>query len=303
MAVLSVKNLGKRNGGRWVLWDVCFEVGSGETLAVMGRSGAGKSTLARIIAGIEEPSNGTVMLMDGDMESERGAVVAFDPPACAPDLTVQENIDLSARLWGVPRKRRAKEIPFLVELLELTERRNSPAGGLSRGELGRVEIAKALAVDSPLIVIDSGLDFLDKSVFERLWGHLIDVRRGELKSVVVFTSSGKVAEVCGRVAVMHRGRIGFVGPSEDLRRMAGEDMVVLGNIDNPMLRSRIQERLSVVIKEEEGFLSFRTGNGERMIGDLLSDFGSDLGCVYLKRPTLDDALDVIEGHGAIYARE
>jgi hypothetical protein len=103
--------------------------------------------------------------------------------------------------------------------------------------------------------------------------------------------------MCGKLAVIHRGRINFVGRADDFRRLAGEDMVVLGDITNPSVRSRIREQLSVVIQEEDGFLSFRVNNGERMISDLLSEYGTDLGCVYLKRPTLEDALDVVAAGG------
>ena len=104
-----------------------------------------------------------------------------------------------------------------------------------------------------------------------------------------------------RLAVIHRGRISFLGRPDDFRRLAGEDVVVLGDVTNPALRNRIQERISVVIQEEEGFLSFRVANGERVVSDLLMEFGSDLGCVYLKRPTLDDALDVLAAGPATVA--
>ncbi len=93
--------------------------------------------------------------------------------------------------------------------------------------------------------------------------------------------------------MIYRGRIRFIGRPDDFRRLAGEDLVVLGNVNNPLLRNRIQERLSVLIKEQDGFLSFRVNNGERMVGDLLSEFGTDVSCVYLKRPTLEDALNVL----------
>jgi ABC-type multidrug transport system ATPase subunit len=148
-------------------------------------------------------------------------------------------------------------------------------------------------------MFDSLLDTLDPHLLQKLWDYLLGIRRDERKSIIILTSSSKIAETCGRIAVIHNGSIVYSGRPDDFRRLAGEDMIVLGDIANPMLRNRIQDRLSVVIQEEDGFLSFRVANGERMITDLLAEFGQELGCVYLKRPTLDDALNILYGDSPI----
>jgi ABC-type multidrug transport system ATPase subunit len=150
-------------------------------------------------------------------------------------------------------------------------------------------------------VIDGLLDSLDPPIREKLWEHLLWLRRERDKSFVVFTSSASVAELCGRLAVIHKGRMVFVGRPDDFRRLGGEDLIVLGDLTSPALRKRVEERLSVVIKEEEGFLSFRVANGEKMVSDLLAEFGSDVDCVYLKRPTLHDALDVLAANSPAVA--
>ncbi|MEN6356344.1 MAG: ABC transporter ATP-binding protein [Armatimonadota bacterium] len=284
-----------RVGGTWALWDVNLDIDEGEITAVFGRAGSGKSTLAGIICGIDEPTGGSIV-WDGQ-ESPGYASVALDRPAFANDLTVYENLDMFASLWQVPRKKRARQISFVLELLKLSDFSTTRAQQLSTGLLKRLEIAKALVADAQITIIDSLLDTLDPDILEKLWDHLLSLRRTEMKSFVIMTSRGKIAEMCHRIAVIHRGRINFIGRPDDFRRLAGEDMVVLGDITNPSVKSRIREQLSVVIKEEDGFLSFRVSNGERMVGDLLAEYGSDLSCVYLKRPTLEDALDVVATGG------
>ncbi|MCE5314575.1 MAG: ABC transporter ATP-binding protein [Armatimonadota bacterium] len=295
MSLIRTESLSKRIGGNWALWDVNLEINSGEIMAIFGRSGSGKSVLARVMSGLDEPTSGSVVW--NAREAARNISVALDEPAYAPDLTVYENLDMFAALWGVSRKRRAREISFLLELLKLSGLSSAKAANLSMGMLRRLEIARALVPDAPLVVIDSLLDTLDPDVMEKLWDHMLGLRREENKSFLILTSRGKTAEVCGRIAVIHRGRINFVGRPDDFRRLAGEDMVVLGDITNPSVRSRIREQLSVVIKEEDGFLSFRVSNGERVVSDMLSEYGTDMGCVYLKRPTLEDALDVVASGG------
>lgn len=292
MALLALKNVGVRTGGTWALWDVNLEINAGEIVGIFGRSGSGKTMLARVLAGLQQSTSGSVVLGDRDNEEPFKVSVALDKPAAASDLTVYENLDMFASLWGMPRRKRAKEIMFLLQLLKLGDWRNSPAGSIPKGAAERMEIARALLADSPMTVIDSLLDTLDPPVFEALWDYILHQRRDELKSFLVLTASAKVAETCQKIAAISRGRIGFIGRPEDFRRIAGEDVIVLGDISNPLIKSRIQEQLSVVIQEEDGFLSFRVANGERMVSELLSEFGGELSCVYLKRPTLEDALEV-----------
>lgn len=295
MAIVNIESLGMRTGGTWALWDVNLEIDKGEITAVFGRAGSGKSVLAKIMGGLGEPTSGSI-IWDGQEEPAR-ASIALDKPAFAPDLTVYENLDMFAALWRLPRKKRARQISFLLELLKLSDFSTTKAQHLSTGQIRQMEIARALIADAPVTVIDSLLDTLDPGILEKLWDYLLGLKRTEAKSFIIMTSRGKIAEMCSRIAVIHRGRINFVGRPDDFRRLAGEDMVVLGDITNPSVKSRIREQLSVVIKEEDGFLSFRVSNGERMVGDLLAEYGSDLSCVYLKRPTLEDALDVIATGG------
>lgn len=301
MALATFKNLGKRLGGKWALWDVDMEIEAGEIVGILGRSGSGKTALARVLAGLDEPTSGAVLLRGRDDDRPFYVSAALDPPAHAGELTVYENLDMFGALWGLSRVRRIKEIAFLLELLQLGAQRNNAACRLSGGECRRLEIARALLADSPLTIIDCLLDNLDAAVYEKLWDHLLSLRRGAARSFLILTGSGKVAEVCQRIAVIYRGRIVFMGRADDFRRLAGEDVVVLGDVCSPLLRNRIQEQFSVIIKEEDGFLSFRVGNGDRMVSDLLAEFGTELSCVYLKRPTLDDALDVLASGGTSVA--
>ena len=294
MALLKLENVGKRTNGKWTLWDINLEINSGEILGVFGRSESGKTTLGRIVAGVDEPTNGAIFFHDPEFGTFHPSI-ALSTPACAPDLTAYENLEMFACMWGIPRRKRAKQITFLLELLRLDEYRIARTNTLSAGAMKRLELARALLADSPLVVIDGLIDSLDQDLLEKFWDYLLTLRREEMKSALILTSSSKIAEMCERIAVMHRGRLGFVGRPDDFKRVAGEDMVVLGDVGSPMVKKKIQEQFALIVREEDGFLSFRVSNGERMVGDLLSEFGGNLSCVYLKRPTLDDALDTMSG--------
>jgi ABC-2 type transport system ATP-binding protein len=303
MSLLKIENLGKRADGKWILWDVNLEVSEGEIVGVLGRSDSGKTALTRVIAGLDQPTNGSIVLGDPSEPEAITPSFAMSQPAYAPELTVHENVAMFAALWKVPGRKRGNEIARLLELLQLTESRAKRPAQLSSGALVRLEIARALVADCALTVIDGLLDHLDSDMLEKLWEYLLEQRRRRGKSVLIMTSSGKVAEMCSRLAVISRGKIVFLGRPDDFRRLAGDDLIVLGELSSPMVRTKIQERFSVVIREEDGFLSFRVAKGEKMVSDLLAEFGSELGCVYLKRPKLEDALDVLAGGGTIVAAD
>ena len=101
MALLALKNVSKHTVGTWALWDVTLEIGAGEIVGVLGRSGSGKSTLASILAGLQEPTSGSVVIGEPDNPKPFKVGVAFSAPAYAPELTVYENLDMFASACGM----------------------------------------------------------------------------------------------------------------------------------------------------------------------------------------------------------
>ena len=253
MAVLKLDNLSRRAGGKWTLWDVNLEVAAGEILGILGRSDSGKTALARVMAGVDEPTSGSISVSGVDEAKPVHVSIGLSTPALALEMTVYENLDTFAALWGVGRRQRTKQAAFLLELLNLSDYRSARVEHLSSGAAKRLEIARAIIADSPVTVIDSLLDNLDTDILEKLWDYLLSLRRNDLKAIVVLTGVGRVAQMCNKLAVIHRGRINFIGRPEDFRRMAGEDMVVLGDVTSPEIRNRLREQISLEIKEEDGF--------------------------------------------------
>jgi len=304
MSLVTLNGVSLRTGGKWLLWDIGLSIEPGDLLALFGRCGAGKSTLAKVLAGYLKPTRGSIdwsLSENSDIgrssrlsQKQQRVGFGFQNPAFAPELTIYENLCFFASLSGLRGHVRSKRVAYLLELVGLASRRNDKPLDLSAGELKRAEIARLFLSESQVTIIDALLDSLERPVLEKVWEHILAQRRDVGRTFVVSTACSHVATLCPRIAVMHRGRIAFVGRPEDFRKLGGEDMLVLTELCSPDLRARIAERLSVVIKEEEGFLSFRVANGEQAISSLLAEFGSEIGCVYLRRPTLDDALDVLE---------
>ncbi|MGQ9456449.1 MAG: ABC transporter ATP-binding protein [Armatimonadota bacterium] len=310
---MTLRNGSVRVGGKWILWDTTLDIEKGDLVALFGRPGAGKTVLCKVIAGLIPLTRGLLEWhMPGEEVStgfhctrasrwQNKAILAFESPVFARELSVYENLCLFQSLIGSSRRVRDRQIAFVLELLDLATRRSCRCWELSAGELKRLEIARVLLADVPVIIMDSLLETLERRLLEKVWDYILIQRRESEKSFIISTSSSRIATLCPRMSVVHRGHVVFSGRPEDFRKLGGEDVVVLAELSNPALRERIAERLSVVIKEEEGFLAFRVSNVEKTLGSLLAEFGSEIGCVYLRRPTLDDALDVLESGSATVA--
>jgi ABC-2 type transport system ATP-binding protein len=213
-AVLVVDALAKRYGELEALRDVSFHVGTGELVAVVGSNGAGKTTLLSIIAGIQQPSAGSVS------QSTGGVGWAPQDPAVYSKLSVAENLELFARLEGLADPRAA--VARMLDQTGLAARAGEPVGRLSGGNRQRVNVALGLIGDPPVLALDEPTASLDPSQRERLWEFLsARVARG----TTVLFSTHNVSEAqryASRMLVLADGRLLFDGAPAELLSQGGE---------------------------------------------------------------------------------
>lgn len=215
---LSVSALGKRYEGRsetprQALADVSFEAHRGELIAVLGPNGAGKTTLLSILAGLQRQSSGSVSL--------RGSEVGWAPqePALYSRLSVAENLELFARLEGVPEPRAA--VGRMLEQTGLTPRAGDAVARLSGGNRQRVNVAIGLIADPPVLALDEPSASLDPAQRERLWRFVADLA-GAGRTVLFSTHNASEAQRhAGRVLVLAEGRLLFSGTPRELIGQAG----------------------------------------------------------------------------------
>jgi ABC-2 type transport system ATP-binding protein len=214
-AVLSVAELSKHYGELRALREISFEVARGEMVAVIGPNGAGKTTLLSIIAGVQSASSGSV---------EPGPEhVGWAPqqPALYSRLSVRENLELFARLEGIPDRRGAVE--RMLEQTGLRDRAGERVSRLSGGNRQRVNVALALIADPPLLVLDEPSSSLDPAQRERLWSFIAGLAGA---GTTVLFSTHNVAEAerhADRVLVLAEGALLLDGTAAELKRQAGQD--------------------------------------------------------------------------------
>jgi ABC-2 type transport system ATP-binding protein len=213
--ILAVSGLSKRYGEREALRAVSFQAYAGEQVAVIGPNGAGKTTLLSIIAGIQQPSAGTVDRAPGE--------VGWVPqePAVYSKLTVAENLELFARLEKIAAPRRIVE--RMLELTGLGERSDELLANLSGGSRQRVNIAVGLLCEPGVLLLDEPSSSLDPRQRERLWEFIDGL--AERGTGVVF-STHNVAEAerhADRVLVLADGELLFSGSAESLAAEASKN--------------------------------------------------------------------------------
>ncbi len=198
-----------------VLLDINLDVQAGEFIALMGPSGSGKSTLLNLIAGIDQPSSGTIeiagvdiaTLGEGRLADWRAANVGFifQFYNLLPVLTAFENVELPLLLTNLSARERAQRVSALLALVGLTDRADHRPNELSGGQQQRVAIARALVTDPQLIVADEPTGDLDRATGEEVL-HLMDRLVRELgKTIVMVTHDPKAAARAHRMVHLEKG--------------------------------------------------------------------------------------------------
>jgi sulfate transport system ATP-binding protein len=218
---ISVGNATRRFGGFTALDDVSVEIPSGSLTALLGPSGSGKSTLLRVIAGLERPDAGTVEIDGRDATTlapqRRGVGFVFQHYAAFKHMTVRENVAFGLKVARRPRAEIRARVDELLELVQLPGLADRYPAQLSGGQRQRMALARSLAVQPSVLLLDEPFGALDARVRKELraWlRHLHD--EVHVTTVFVTHDQEEAMEVADRIVVMHSGRVEQVGGPRDL---------------------------------------------------------------------------------------
>ncbi|WP_424930859.1 ABC transporter ATP-binding protein [Amaricoccus macauensis] len=237
MAEIQIKNVAKKFGAYQALHDINLNIADQEFMVLLGASGCGKTTLLRIICGLETATEGEVWIggrrVDHLAPKDRGIAMVFQNYAVFPHLTVFENIGFGLRMQKLPDaevKRRVERTASLMHIEMLLKRYS---GELSGGQRQRVAVARALAMEPDVILMDEPLSNLDALLRMEMRAELKGVL-AESKTTAVYVTHDQVEamSMADRISVMHKGKIvQAASPIEVYRNPAAE--FVAGFIGNP----------------------------------------------------------------------
>src|SRR3954451_19097809 len=217
---ISVKNVTKRFGDFVALDDVSIDVPDGGLTALLGPSGSGKSTLLRVIAGLEQPDSGHVLISGEDNTEtrvqDRNVGFVFQHYAAFKHMTVYDNIAFGLRIRGEGSGTIRERVKKLIELVHLKGFQTRYPNQLSGGQRQRMALARALAVDPEVLLLDEPFGALDAKVREDLRAWLRRLHdEVHVTTVLVTHDQAEALDVADRIAVLNKGRIEQVGsPTE-----------------------------------------------------------------------------------------
>ncbi|HYX30254.1 MAG TPA: ABC transporter ATP-binding protein, partial [Pyrinomonadaceae bacterium] len=206
----SVRGISKRFKKTAVLEDISFDVSEGESLVLLGSSGSGKTTILRIIAGLEQPDNGSVILHGNDVTDlparERGVGVIFQAYALFPRMTVEKNIAYGLKIRHRPRKERRETVNRLIELVQLEQHRKKYPWQLSGGQQQRVAIARTLAYKPQVLLFDEPFGALDAQTRVHLRREIRALlRQVKVPAIFITHDQEEALELGDRIAVLNEG--------------------------------------------------------------------------------------------------
>ena len=249
--MIEVEHLSKSYGTHRAVDDLSFSVAKGEVVGFLGPNGAGKSTTLRMLTGFLPPTAGRIRIDGLDMLSapvEAKKRIGYMPEACPlyGEMRVDEYLRYRAELKGVPSRSIAGRVGAALEMASVKEVAGRIIGQLSKGTRQRVGLADALVADPPLLVLDEPTAGLDpnqirsvRDVIKSLAGH---------KTVLLSTHIlPEVEASCGRVVIIHRGKLVREGAPDQIRSMGpGSSVMLVSKSDETALLAALRAIVGVI---------------------------------------------------------
>jgi ABC-2 type transport system ATP-binding protein len=284
---------------------VDLEVPAGTILGIVGPSGSGKTTTIRMLIGTLAPTAGALQVL-GEMPSQfRRATrerIGYMPQHSIlyPDLTVAENVDFMASLFGLLLFRRRSRKRKVLELMDLWQVRGRRVGKLSGGMQRRLSLACALVHEPALLVLDEPTAGIDPILRRTVWDELHRLRDAGV-TILATTQYVTEAEECDEVALIAHGRVLAFGTPDALRRQAigGEELEL--TTDQPFDATVLASLPSVRHVQQTGLRDFRVivddaGQATPEVVDAVAKAGAEVGSVREYRPSFEDVFTRLVEH-------
>ena len=213
MLGIDVRHIVKKFGDFTAVNGISFEVPEGEIFGLLGPNGAGKSTLIRMLVTLLSPTSGTALVNGFDVVKQSDDVrrsIGVIPQAMTSDLelSVEENLIIFAKLYGVPRARRERLIDELLQAVELSDWRKAQVKNLSGGMRRRVEIARGLVHEPRIFFLDEPTTGLDPVSRVAVWEMLQRIKSQRDLTILITTHYMDEADkLCDRIAIVDHGEL------------------------------------------------------------------------------------------------
>lgn len=220
--IIEVEHFTKKYGDFTAVNDISFCVKEGSIFSFLGPNGAGKSTTINTLCTILDKTGGELRIGGHDVSKQRNLVrrdigIVFQESTLDLKLTVEENLKFHCDFYGVPREEAEKRIDFVLDLVDLKDRKKDTAGGLSGGMRRRVEIARGLVHFPKVLFLDEPTAGLDPQTRANVWDYIHRLQQQKNITIFLTTHYMDEAEVSSGVAIIDHGKIVASGTPEELK--------------------------------------------------------------------------------------
>ena len=298
---IEVQHIVKKYGDFTAVDDVSFNVKEGEIFGLLGPNGAGKSTLIRMMTTLIPITSGTACIAGKDVAKDPNAarrMIGVIPQALTSDLdlTVEENLNIYAKLYDVPAKERKRSIDELLGLVDLTKWRDAQTKTLSGGMRRRLEIARGLVHHPKIFFLDEPTTGLDPVSRVAVWEMLGNIKSQRELTILITTHYMEEADrLCDRIAIVDHGKLVALDTPMALKASVPGSNVIEAQFENAPAdweqRLHTLDEVTSVQHEGAGMYRVLTGNGSRTTTELVEmavEAGVAVKSLSVQNTTLDD---------------
>jgi ABC-2 type transport system ATP-binding protein len=209
---IEVKNFTKKFGDFTAVDNISFEVEQGSIFAFLGPNGAGKSTTINTLCTIQDKTSGELLINGYDVSKQKDSVrndigIVFQESTLDDKLTIEENLRLHCDFYRVPKEEVEERIRFVLQLVDLEDRRKTQVKSLSGGMKRRAEIARGLVHFPKVLFLDEPTTGLDPQTRSNVWEYIYRLQKEKNITIFLTTHYMEEAEICQKVAIIDKGKI------------------------------------------------------------------------------------------------
>lgn len=299
--MISTKNLTKKFENLTAVDNLNLEIKEGEIFGLLGPNGAGKTTTIFMLTTLKPPTSGTATINDYDIVKDSDKVrksigIVFQDPSSDEILTGYENLKLHGWLYDMPDDLKERRIKEVLELVDLTNRKDDLVKKYSGGMRRRLELARGLMHHPRVLFLDEPTLGLDPQSRDYIWSYIEKLAKEEKITIVLTTHYMDEADkLCDRLAIIDYGKIVVLGTPEELKKELGGDIIKLRgkNLNLEPLKNLIYVK-NIAVSSDEVCLTVEDANMH--IQDILNTVGK-VDSTEIRSPTLDDVFIHYTGRG------
>jgi ABC-2 type transport system ATP-binding protein len=293
---IVVRHLTRRFGDFVAVDDVSFDVGTGEVFGFLGPNGAGKTTVIKMLTGLLDPSEGEAWVSGYSVLTDRPQVkrnlgYMSQKFSLYLDLSVKENVEFYAGLYGVTGQRFRERLSWILDMAGLTDAADRMTADLPLGWKQRLALGCAVLHEPPILFLDEPTSGVDPSARRRFWDLINDLADGGT-TVLVSTHYMEEAEYCNRMALMNRGRLIALDTPRGLRRMVTDPVLQVRTPGAPVVVGALADapgiREAALFGRAVRVLATDEDSARASIAERIADTGAPPPEIEVVEPTLED---------------